>query len=153
MHVVIAYSMLKTQSFAHPLSLIVSLRIFITKQKCYPARYSSQRRAHIILTRHSSKEVVCLSWPSTRKRIEWYRRIVNLSLIPLIRSSLAINLMNESKCEQTLLVCCQTWESKLAFKKGLACKHRWGRGRRQGSRFNAVWTLNQDTEAYSALQI
>ena len=66
--------------------------------------YSSLFRARINPTRFS-KEVVRLSWPSALNRIGWCRWIVNMSLIPLIRSSrpdvLAINLMNESRCGQT----------------------------------------------------
>lgn len=86
--------------------------------------YSSLFRAHINSTRFS-KEVVRLSWPSALNRIGWCRWIVNMSLIPLIRSSqpdfLAINLMNDSRCGQTRRrdgVKLAAWRIK-----GLVCKH------------------------------
>lgn len=68
--------------------------------------YSSLFGTRINSTRFS-QEAVRLSWPSALNRIGWCRWIVNMSLIPLIRSSrpdfLAINLMNESRCGQTEL--------------------------------------------------
>lgn len=86
--------------------------------------YSSLFRARINSTRFS-KEVVRLSWPSALNRIGWCRWIVNMSLIPLIRSSrpdfLAINLMNDSRCGQTRRrdgVKLAAWRIK-----GLVCKH------------------------------
>lgn len=53
-------------------------------------------------------------WPSVPNRIGWYRRIVNLSLIPLIRSSLSCYQPNEwIQVWENMSVRCQTWESKL----------------------------------------